>query len=209
MELSQKPLELKSLELGKIFENRTLIYLVPALREYGTLFTAKLSSLPIKAFGIYDEDLKDVQQFTYRKCIYIMIDTSIRKSTTTTILNWFRNQSYFVDIVPFRNPEDNIKLLVVDFPDKLEGAFDKFIEGKYSFMYTKHEVNKFFNPQSKLHQKALKVINKSKIGGEEHIQSIEENFGTRLTPEDLRANGYQYDYPPNKKQEFFNYRKDE
>ena len=207
MELFQESLTVKSLSIGKVFKNRTLVYLVPALSYYGSTFNAKLMVLPIKAFGIFDEDLKAFEQYSYRKSIYVLVDCSIKKSVTISVLNWFKNQEYYVDIVPYSNPEGDHKLLIIDFPEEFSGAYDNFILGKYSFMYSKEEVNKFFSPKvNEFHDKAVNVFNKTEKAALEHIQAVKKHFNADLKLEDLKGKGYQYDFPPKKEQEFFNYK---
>jgi len=196
---------LKKTQINGIVENRTFIYLVPALKEYGEIFKAKISCLPIKAFGVFDNDLKDLPHLEKRKCIYVLFDTDVQKSRTNSAINWMKNQEYFVDVVPYKSLGNPLNILIIDFPDNLSEIFDKFIEGKYSFMYTKEELTKFFSLSNPYHRKALGVLTKTKEAAQNHIETIQRDFETSITERELKVKGYQYDYPPRKKEEFFNY----
>lgn len=196
----------KKMAVGKFIPNKTSSYLVPALGEYGKTFTTKVSNLKILQFGIYDDDLKDLSVIYGSKCIYILFDSGVRPHHTRSSLDWFANQEFYVDCIPFVSHDYPLKLLIIEFPEVLEGAYDKFLLGKYSEMYTKDEIKKYFD--EKKHKEALEVMRKSPIAAERHKQRIREDFGTTLTTKDLKSSGYQYDYPPKKEEEIFNFKKE-
>lgn len=190
-------------QTGKIVKNRTLSYLVPALGYYGPIFKTKMSSLPTKAFGIGDNDLKDVPHLNNRKSIFILYDTSVRDRVTESIIDWFKNQEYYVDNIPFKSVNDPYYILIIDFPQHMEDAYDKFLEGKYSKMYADNEVIKYFHVNS--HAKAISVLKKTKPGAINHIAKIKEDYNVILTESDLIKENHEYDYPFNPKEEIFNY----
>jgi len=201
MDMSQ----IQKTTIGKFVENRTSIYLVPALIEYGKTFTTKISNLKILKFGIYDEDLEDLNVILGKKSIYILFDAAIRPTHTSSVIDWFSNQEYYVDCVPYRDYNYSLQLLIIDFPDSLEGAYDKFLLGKYNEMYTKQELEKYFDVD--IHSKALGVLKKTRQAGQDHIKRVKTDYNTSLTSSDIIGTGIQYDYPPQKEEEFFNFKK--
>lgn len=196
----------QKIQIGEIVKNRTLKYLVPSLAVYGETFKIKIKSLPILAFGIGDEDLKDLTliQGVNKKLIFILYDSSLKYRMTSTIIDWFKNQDFFVEDVPYKDISSPLRLLIINFPEFMEDAYDKFLKGKYSKMYSKEEIKKFFNPNS--HSQALNVINKTEVGATEHIKRILEDFDVRLTKQDLKVEGYEYDYPFSPQEEIFNHK---
>ncbi len=203
MVLSEKKTLISCLRDNSLYKNRTYHYLVPSLAYYGPQFKTKLLNLRLHAFAIGDNDLKDLSVLQNRKCIYIMFNYHINRSHTTNVINWFKNQDYFVDCVPYVDTDKPYWLLIIDYPEPLLGAYEKFLLGKYSQMYSKEELKLYFD--SSKHKEALSVINKTAEAGLIHISRVKEDFDTTLTFKDLSANGYQYDYPPRKEEEVFNY----
>lgn len=187
------------LKYGTIYRNRTLRYLVPGLRKYGEPFITKMNNLPALGFFLFDSVL-DGTHYQDQKNIYIIYDTAIRASFTNTVINWFRNQYFFVTQYPVgENPR--LACLVIQYPFELENTYDAFMRSKYSFMYVKEEIDKFFFGE--IHHEARGVLLKTKNSAFAHIKKVKEDFGTELSLAELAHESYQYDYPWNKEEEIF------
>lgn len=191
------------LHFSSLYENRTLKYLVPALNEYGSTFRQKFLNVQKVAVGIFDETLEGTH-FEGQKNLYLLVNRSINPDYFTSFFHWIKLQEYYVIdyIVESNTKNHNYHMIVINFPSAVEDAYEKFLQGKYSKMYTKNEVDKFFP----LHlTDARGVIAKTLDAGIKHIAEVKKDYGETLSLKDLKVEGYEYDYPPIWKNEIFNY----
>lgn len=190
------------INLGTIYVNKTYKYLLPCLRLHGPTFVAKLNSIFNLAFGIHDS-LLDGTDFEQQKVIYILSDKLYQPAKFQNFLNYIKNQEYYVTDYAYDDIEKGRKhMVVIKFPESHIDVYDKFIEGKYSKMYCKNELERFFPKDSE----AKNVLTKSLSIRDIFIKKINESFGTSLTAKDLKNEGMEYDFPPEKQKEFFNYK---
>lgn len=197
---------------GVIFSNRTYKYLSPSMKLYGEEFIAKLRLLYGLAIGVQDygfntssEDRKlenniyyvfDVNgQFTFGK--HIEIEKS--RIDFYKVLSWLREQSYFVKDYPFDSGRNGNKHVVVLKLPK-EGMIDKFVNGQYSKLYTKEELDKIINKTNKVLKSTVpnpiySVLSKDEEFKEEYLQILNSTFNSRLTINDISHHN-EYDIPP-------------
>ena len=90
----------------------------------------------------------------------------------------------------------------IAFPAPLEDAYDKFIQGKYSEMYFKKEIEDLFSDSWKAETRG--VLTRTSGARNNFILKVKEEWGTQLTSSDFKKEKYEYDFPPEKKQEIFN-----
>lgn len=200
------------IQSGKLFENRTLYYLYPCLKDYGSNFISKLNSVFKLAVGI-----RDNYHNNKIKSLYLLIShnygnsnissTTYRKSFKN-FLNYIREHSSYITDYPVNFNESH--MIVIKFPEKYYIAYDNFLLGKYSKMYDKSQID-FIYPIQGISEKTLKrnllsraVINKNRTGLEHYKKVIKEEFNVILQDSDCMDNR-EFDIPYNKKEEIFNF----
>lgn len=190
------------IQLGTIYVNKTLKYLVPCLKLYGDTFVTKLNSVFNLAFGIHDCVL-DGTEYEGQKLIYILSDKLNQPARFQNFLNYVKHQSYYVMDYAFDDMERGRQhMLVVKFPESHFEVYDKFIDGKYSKMYTQDEIATFFNRESE----ARDVITRASKMKPVLVEKIYNSFNTRITERDITIHGMEFDFPPEQQKEYFNYK---
>lgn len=193
------------IQLGKVYVNKTYKYLIPCLKLYGDTFVTKLNSVFNLAFGIHDTVL-DATEYEGQKLIYILSDKLYQAAKFQNFLNYVKHQPYYVMDYAFDDQERGRQhMLVIKFPESHFDVYDKFIDGKYSKMYTKDEVNKFFRKEGE----SRDVVTRSKKMIPVFIERIKASFGetTKITEQEISREGMEYDFPPEQQKEFFNYKR--
>lgn len=166
-------------ELGKIHENKTKSFLVPGLKFYGDVFTAKISGDLFKlSFGIHDALLDGADILEGKRPVFIMVDKAVNPSKTWKAIEWFRLRDYYItDYSCDFGSVARKHMLVLDFPAELSEAYEKFIEGKYSEMYNQEQLDKFFPDKNST---AYKILTKSLDYMPTFISKIEEVFDVKI-----------------------------
>lgn len=192
------------IEIGKLYVNRTLKYLVPALNYYGPTLKTKLNLVFKLAFGIHDS-LLEGSYLQGQKNIFILVDKLVRPDLYQNFMDWVKHQEYYVTDYAYDSIlEHNSRkqMIVLAFPSKLYDAYDKFLLGKYSLMYTKKEIQEYFGDENKAG--ARHVLTKSVFAKNQFKTQIKQTFGTELEEKDFRQGSWEFDLPPNSEEEFFN-----
>lgn len=192
------------IEIGKLYVNRTLKYLVPALNYYGPTLKTKLNLVFKLAFGVHDS-LLEGSHLQGQKNIFILVDKLVRPDLYQNFMDWLKHQEYYVTDYAYDSIlEGNSRkqMIVIAFPAELEDAYDKFLLGKYSLMYTKNEINTYFDGENKAG--ARHVLFKTITAKQQFKLLVKETFGTILEEQDFLQGSWEYDLPPNQEEEFFN-----
>lgn len=192
------------IEIGHLYVNRTLKYLVPALNFYGPTLKTKLNLVFKLAFGIYDSLLEGTH-LEGQKNIYILVDKLVRADLYQNFMDWIKHQEYYVTDYAYDSIlEHNSRkqMIVLAFPPTLADAYDKFLLGKYSLMYTKKEIQEYFGEENKAGAKH--VLTKTHFAKSQFKIQIKETFGTDLEVKDFLQGSWEFDLPPNSEEEFFN-----
>ena len=203
MVLCHNPVPMQ-IEIGKLYQNRTLKYLVPALNYYGETLKTKLNLVFKLAFGVHDT-LIDGTHLEGQKNIYILIDKEVRPDLYLNFMGWIKNQEYYVTDYVFDELHNGRKqLLVLAFPPALSDAYDKFLKGQYSYMYSRQELSQYFN----LKPEPLQILQRTFLGKTIFKSLIKETFDVTLEEVDFRNERFEYDIPPSNEEEFFNYKRE-
>lgn len=192
------------IEIGKLYKNRTLLFLVPALNYYGPTLKTKLNLVFKLAFGIQDS-LIEGTYLEGQKNIYILVDKLVRPDLYQNFMDWIKHQEYYVTDYAYDSILENNsrkQMIVIAFPPELGDAYDKFLLGKYSLMYTKNEINTFFGDENKA--AARHILCKTVFAKNQFKLLVRETFGTILEEQDFLVGSWEYDLPPNSEEEFFN-----
>jgi hypothetical protein len=189
------------LEAGKIFPNRTVKYLVPALNLYGPVLKTKINLVSILGIGLFDMAIEG-SHLHGQKNIYFLLNKASRTDLFNDFIRWVSYQEYYVTDYNFDPVENSTRhMVVLAFPPSMHLAYDLFIEGKYSKMYTKNELAEFFAGR----EAALGIFKRERFAKESFKKKVLSAFGTVLTEEDFLTEIFEYDFPPTKEQEFFNF----
>ena len=193
------------IQLGTLYVNKTLKYLIPCLKLYGDTFVTKLNSVFNLAFGIHDAVL-DATDYEHQKLIYILSDKLHQPARFQNFLNYVKHQSYYVMDYAFDDIEKGRKhMLVIKFPESHFEVYNKFVDGKYSKMYTEGELAKFFISDSE----PKNVLTRNSKIVPAFIEKIKDSFGrtTEITMKEIINEGMEYDFPPEVQKEIFNYKR--
>lgn len=194
---------------GNLFINKTVKYLFPALQVYGTSLAERLMHLGILAIGIHDSVLDDTPYEENRK-LCILIDRSVNPRIYEDSLNWITYQSYYLVHYSYGGIMSYYTMIVLSYPEQYTSSYDKFLEGKYSEMYSKEDVEKFFpttnskNPVLLAREHAREVITGRLKAKQQFAIALNKAFNTNLDPKEIEG---EYDFPLSKEQEIFNYNK--
>lgn len=217
-------------ESGKLFLNRTWKYIYPALRVYGQDTINYLNSLIKLGVGIQDQNYEPEHKED-TPMIFILIQTQLKESAQTAreknylkyideFFTFIRKQVFYIDDYLY-DIKDNCcyHMVVLRFPESFKHTFGKFIVGKYSEMYHKTIIDKFFpikNLNKVYNKKVFKVasslgenleihsiLKKDEDFKEEFLRIINDDFGLDMSLEELADR--EFDYPPDFEEEVFNY----
>lgn len=192
------------LEVGKFYENKTKIYLLPCLTAYGETFINKFNQLYKFAVGIHDANLHG-HVMTEQSLFYIMFDKVYSKPYFQLFLNWLKNEPYYVtDYVSGIELDSRKHMVVLKFPEKYEVAYSNFLKGHFSKMFTNEDKELLFKEEHR--KKALKVLNKTEDALLDYVAYINREFEYSLTKEECKSHG-EYSFPCFPIQEIFNYSK--
>ena len=201
MVLFLKTKEMK-LEMGKLYENKTLKYLVPALNYYGETLKTKLNMVFKLAFGVHD-CLLNGSYLEGQRNIFILMDKGVRPDLYSNFICWIKLQDYYVTDYAFDTWESSRRQIVVlAFPFPLKYSYDNFLKGYYSKMYTKEQLNIYFATK----EVSVSVLARTKTGKDSFITKVKKEFDVELKETDFTNAKFEYDLPPNKEEEYFNYK---
>lgn len=190
------------IEIGKYYTNKTWKYLLPCLKEYGPVFSTKLSTLYKLAAGIGDGLLVN-DSFQNEKLIYVLIDRRYNYKISNNIITYMKYQKQVISDYPYDNAEGGRKhMLVIKIPERYYYAYDRFIEGKYSEMYTAEQLDILYTDN--MTHSAIEVLRKTKVAKEKFIENIHISFAVPydkivVMPET------ELDFPLQKAKEMFNH----
>ena len=118
-------------------------------------------------------------------------------------MTWLKYQGQVVADYPYDNAEGSRKhMFVLLVPNRYHSAYDRFIEGKYSEMYTDEQMSILFNDKN--HTPALSVFNKTKEAKNKFTDNIHVSFGIPYADIEIMPEA-ELDFPIQKIKEIFNY----
>lgn len=174
---------------------------MPCLKEYGGHFVNRLNVTRKMAAGIYDTLLNGAQVGAGRN-VYVLFNKKSTPKEFKSFLNYTKGQSYFkYDYCP--EPDllaAYAHCIVIEIPEKYFGAYDKFLQSKYSEMYNEQELKYLFSSKGK--QEEYAILSKSNTALTKFKKTIEEEFGEKINTESVYNS--EWELPLKKKEEIFN-----
>lgn len=187
---------------GHFLVNKTWKFLRPALRSYGPMFKVKSDAVFKLAMGIHDCIL-DGTDFQGKRYLYILIDKTYRSKNYEGFMNWVKNQSYYITDYDVDDMMTGFQhMLVIKFPEDYASAYDYFLDSRYSLMYSREELEKFYDAESPIKD----ILNKTASARREFLVKLNKSFETTLEEIDLMHPKAEMDFPIEKAKEYFNYR---
>ena len=207
------------IQSGKLYENRTWKYLFPCLKYYGNDLINYLTSFIKLGVGIGDDNVK-----TEGNCIFILIETNVPlaseldrnsyKRSFSKFLDWLRYQPYYMTDYVYEGLDSGEKhMVVIKVPPIHDTTYVNFIQGNYSEMYKKEELNKYFNIMNndannlhvtarneRVHNSRL-VLTKDSKYAPTFVNQINKEYGSNATLEDFKD--AELDYPIKLTEEIF------
>jgi hypothetical protein len=176
--------------------NRTWKYLTPCLKSYGHEFEQRYNSVFKLALGLGDLVFMD-NEHRYEKHLFILLDSRIWPKNFVSFLNWIRGQECYQDDYVYGDIKKSpCHMVVIKIPDQYTPSFEKFLQGKYSEMFTLADIDSFFGK----HPETKKVLTKDNLYRIKFVRNLNKLFGTTLRTIDYEG---ELDLPPNQKEEYF------
>lgn len=189
------------IRVGELYVNKTLVYLLPCLYDYGETFKVKLNSIFNLGFGIHDAYM-DGTPYEKQRLFYILCDKLYQPAKFMNFLNYLKSKEYYVKDYPYDDLENGRKhMIAIKFPEARNDAYDKFVIGKYSEMYNSDDIHQFFGNSD-----ILDILTKSKKRVPDFVIFLNNKYGTTLTEKDVIEESMELDLPYKKEEEIFNYK---
>lgn len=191
------------IKIGHLWQNSTLRFLAPGLRTYDSVFNLKINQLQLLAMGIFDQQLSGNPFFVNKPYLYIVYDEAFNPRQTRGIIDWLKYQPYYVENYSYDTSRtvNRFKVIVIEYP--LKETYNHFLNSKYSLMYTKEQIDKFFTGIQ--HNYARSVFFKSSEMKSKHKSLIKDLYGVELTEEDMNQVGYEVEMPFTPDKEILNF----
>lgn len=181
------------------YNNKSEKYLLPYLKEYGSEFTNKLTSIYKVAVGLADIVRTKHKIVERRYCLFILVDTLIAKDFFTQFIVWFRLQLMYEDDYVYDNiMKSTYHMIVIKFPENLYSVIEHFKKGEYSKLSTISDVNKYFEN----HPDTLKVIIKDNNYKIKFAKKLNKLYNAQMNPNDFEG---ELDFKPRQEEEIFNH----
>lgn len=204
---------------GKRYDNKTARYLAPCLKDWGQELESNTFSNYILAVGIgdseYSEEIPDR--------IFLLFDVNGKrrynkypqKSNANfkfgEYLEFIKYHPAYVDDYVYDNMQDgNQHMVILTLPQHFKDSelFDKFLQGRYSEMYTSEEMERLFSrvllkDRVKIDNPQYLIINKDPNYEETFREKLMEDFDINRPTYDISDR--EWDYKPFLSEEVFNY----
>lgn len=185
--------------IQKISTSKTTKYLVPCLKEYGEEFTRMLQAVYKIAAGIGDAILIN-RDIKHEKHVFILLDSAKPMHIHfSNFINWIKEQDYYVDDYVYGDiQKSTFHMVILKFPEKYYDSFQTFKIGKYSEMYKKDDIEKFFEN----HPESKDVLIKDHNYKIKFTAKVNKLFGTNMEAKDYEG---ELDFKPTDASEIFNH----
>ena len=162
------------IKIGELYENKTWRFLVPCLHEYGNVFIKKLETVFKLGVAIHDNYL-DGAELANGRNLYIMLDTKFKPKDYISFIDYIRyHESYRGEYCPNSEIVNSRKhVVILEIPEKYFKAYENFLRGKYSEMYSQNELDFLF---TKPESKNYKILSKTGDVYKEHKEVLEKTF---------------------------------
>lgn len=168
----------------KFQPNKTSTYLLPILTLYGKEMLEMFAQLYILILkiGIYDVQYLNVKQPAF-PCFFILLEN---KKQLRQVLKKLRFSEYYIDDYIYShitNTQEHVLVLKVH--EKFTKAYEAFIQGKFSEMYSAEEIA-LLNIQKDKTNKLYRVLTKDRTLLPEFQTALNAEFGTNVVIDDDR-----------------------
>lgn len=177
-------------------QNKTLKYLTPCLREYGSTFEELYNKVFKIALGIGDMIIVD-QDKRYEQHLFILLDSRLYPKQFLTFLDWIKEQYYYEDDYVYGDIKKSpCHMIIIKIPEKYTESLTKFTQGKYSEMFSDADIETLFYK----YPEQVKVFKKDHNYKIEFVNKLNKLYGTELTTKDYDG---ELELPPSKKGDYF------
>lgn len=189
-----------NIKIGQMFENKTWKLLGPCLSIYGSIFTDKLNTVFKLAAGI-----GDANHYNPTPSIYLLCDAKYQPRNFIKFLEWIKYEPFYVADYPYSPDLKEVRkhMVVIKIPKPYLKAYEHFLKGEYSQMFSTEQVNTLFIPTDDL--TTLGILLKKEYAFKTFLENQNRVYGTNVKPEDVKVMPKEYDFPLNKKEEIFYY----
>jgi len=200
------------IQIGQIFMNKTRKYLYPIIKQHGTDFVFKFNSIFKVAIGIGDILVENCG-FKHEKHLFILVDSRYKPSEFIRTIKWLRKHHSYEDDYVFGDiTTSRFHMIVVKIPEQYIPSLQRFKESKFSKMYSKEDVKKFFSFVNRTGSDKILYKNINRVLVHDHnykiqfAEQLKEEFEIdNLTINDI-ADDVEFDLPIKEIEEIFNYK---
>ena len=188
--------------IGKLYVNKTWRFLMPCLKGHGKSFIDKFNCVFKLAVGIHDT-LLDNSNISNSNNLYVMINKTYREKNYKDFIEFIKYQNYFKgDYCPDSDIISSKRhMIVIEVPNIYNNAYDKFLQGKYSEMYSKKDLDLLFSHPSK--KKEFDILTRNEKSLNEFIETLKKEFNTIIFQNDVYD--FEYELPLKYEEEVFNF----
>lgn len=177
--------------------NKTYRFLLPCFNWYGDEFISKFIRT-CKQVGLGD----DVNPHIKGRYLFILCSKVVGLQNTLDFLNSVKSKDYYVTDYSV-SPGHDFFMIVLEVPERFHNAYDKFIEGRYSEMYTPEEINVLFPKTGDSDARNILIKDPSCI--DEFVVKLNQTYNTKLSEDDFFHEVIkEYELPLNRYEEVFN-----
>jgi hypothetical protein len=188
------------IEVGKKYINKTHMYLRPAIKSFGNSFISQYNEVQTLAVGIHDASVGEFRN----KFLYIMLNRSHNSEHCANFIQWLNiSENYFVK--DYLVDEYHKHMIVLKFPERFINAYDKFLLGKYSEMYTKEDL-KYLNFENFEDKTPFNVLTKNRQYNDTYTKILNAEFNSTLLKEEVLDLEYDLPWSLYPEKEIFNYK---
>ena len=174
-------MQLQTLDINTINYNKTRKFLGPILRTYSNGLVKLINSLSKPFIAIYDFDCP--LNLSGNAHFFITVKTNLKTNKLSSTLDQIRiHEQYVGEYAPIGI--ENLIILVIAIPDEYSNTYNKFIEGKYSQMFTKEQAKKLFIKNG-LPTFEYDVYHKTALGFKRFQKKVANTFNCNIHQEDF------------------------
>lgn len=184
-----------------IYPNETRKYLLPCFKEYGEEFARMINDVYKVAVGLGDVIVTRARNFSYQRHLFLLVDTDIATTYFLKLLEWIKNQPMYEDDYVFDNiQKTSYHMFIIKFPEKYYDSIATFKKGKYSKMFNKETIDKFFQAYPDVQKVLIKDTNYVMT----FVDKVNKEFKSTIK-EGFDNEDWELDFPPNVSSNVFNY----
>lgn len=175
-------------------KNRTWKYLAPCLRKYGDHFEKRIASVFKVGLGLDDVS---VTNKSMNPVIFILIDSRQKPTNFISFLKWLKeHEAYVTDYVYGESKLSALHMVVIGLPAEYTETYAKFLQGKYSEMYTPEDIETLFTKKPEMRG----IFRKDKPSLKAFVKELNKKFGVTETIDSWKG---EVDFPPDMTEEIF------